>query len=341
MSDATGKMKILVTGVSGFIGSHCVLDLLSHGYEVKGTIRNLDRADRLRRILSNHNPDAANMEIVAATLDKADGWDKAMEGCSGVFHVASPVPAVQPKNPAEVIEPAVEGTLNVLTAAKEAGIKRVILTSSVAAVQGSTKMKEFTYTGENWSDPSDPRLSPYAASKTIAEKAAWEFIEDSDIGLTVINPGMVMGPALEADYGTSLEILVKLFSGAAPMAPRLGFEVVDVRDVASLHRIAFEKDEAIGKRLLCGAGFRWFIEIARVLRQAFPDQKGIPGREMPNFLSHIFALFVKEVAAFLDDLEVIKRLDCSPAHDLGWQPRSPEEAIIAGGKSLIDLGIAK
>lgn len=341
MSDSTGKPKILVTGASGFIGSHCILDLLSHGYEVKGTIRNLDRADRLRSILTKHHPDAANLDLAAATLNNSDGWDEAMEGCDGVFHVASPVPAVQPKDPAEIIEPARQGTLNVLAAAKKAGIKRVILTSSVAAVQGSTKAKEFTYTSENWSDPSDPGLSAYAASKTIAEKAAWEFVIDSDIALTAINPGMVMGPALEADYGTSLEILVKLFSGAAPMAPKLGFEVVDVRDVASLHRIAFEQNEAIGKRYLCGAGFRWFIDIANVLRKEFPDQKGLPTREMPNFLSRIFALFVKEVAAFLDDLEVVKRLDCSSAHDIGWQPRSPEEAIIAGGKSLMELGIVK
>lgn len=333
--------KILVTGASGFIGSHCILDLLNNGYEVRGTVRKLDRAEKLRNILAKHHKGAAELELVEATLTSTDGWAKAMQNCDGVFHVASPVPTIQPKDPNEVIEPARQGTLNVLSAAKEVGIKRVILTSSVAAIHGSIKAKEHTYTAKDWSKIDDEKLNAYAASKTIAERAAWDFVTDGGPELATINPGMVMGPALEADYGSSLEILVKLMNGAAPMAPKLGFEIVDVRDVAALHRLAFEAPDAPGQRFLCGAGFRWFIDVANVLKKEFPNHRGIPTREMPNFLSRVFALFVKEVAGFLDDLEVIKKLDCTPARAIGWQPRSPEEAIIAGGRSLLDLGIVK
>lgn len=331
--------KILVTGASGFIGSHCILDLLQHGYQVRGTIRNLDRAEALRAMFSKHHNRASEVEFASTNLMSADGWTEAMQGCDGVFHVASPVPTIQPKDPAEVIEPARQGTLNVLSAAKSVGIKRVVLTSSVAAVLGSVKTKDYTYTSDNWSDPDDTDLTPYAVSKTVAEKAAWDFVSNGGPELVTINPGMVLGPALETDYGSSLEVLYKLLSGEVPMAPKLGFEIVDVRDVAALHRLAFEHPNATGQRFLCGAGFRWFIDIAKTLHEEFPDRKEIPGREMPNFLARIFAIFVKEVASFIGDLEVVKKLDCTPARDIGWQPRSPEEATIAGGRSLIELGV--
>jgi dihydroflavonol-4-reductase len=157
--------------------------------------------------------------------------------------------------------------------------------------------------------------------------------------LATITPGMVLGPALETDYGSSLELLHKLFSGAAPMAPKLGFEVVDVRDVAALHRLVLEHPNAAGGRFLCGAGFRWIIDIAKTLHVEFPDRKKLPEREMPNFLARIFAIFHKETAGYIDDLGIVKKLDCTPARDIGWQPRSPEEATIAGARSLIELGV--
>jgi dihydroflavonol-4-reductase len=331
--------KILVTGASGFIGSHCVLDLLQHGYQVRGTVRNLDRAEALRAMLAKHHNRASEIELLSADLMSADGWTEAMQGCDGVFHVASPVPTIQPKDPAEVIEPARQGTLNVLAAAKYAGVRRVVLTSSIAAVFGNAKANDDTYTSDDWSDPYDPDLTPYAASKTLAEKAAWNFVSSGGPELATINPGMVLGPALETDYGSSLELLHKLFAGAAPMAPKLGFEVVDVRDVAALHRLVLEHPSAAGQRFLCGAGFRWIIDIAKTLHGEFPDRKKLPGREMPNILARIFAIFVKEIAGYIGDLDVIKKLDCTPARDIGWQPRSPEEATIAGGRSLVELGV--
>lgn len=331
--------RVLVTGASGFIASHCVLDLLTNGYEVTGTIRNLDRADKLRGILAKHHEGAANLELHAATLDSAQGWQEAMARCDTVFHVASPVPTIQPEDPMEVIEPARQGTLNVLKAAKAAGIKRIVLTSSVAAVQGSGKGTKTLFTADDWSDPDSPKLTPYSASKTIAERDAWNFAEANDLELSVVNPALVLGPALESDYGSSLEALMKVMTGELPMLPKLGFEIVDVRDVAALHRLAFEANQR--QRYLCGAGFLWFKDIANILRAEFPDNKKIPSRNMPNFLARIAAIFVKEIASFIDDLDLVKELDCSPAKAIGWNPRSPEIAVIDGGRSLVEFGLVK
>ncbi|MBQ75753.1 MAG: hypothetical protein CMQ20_12135 [Gammaproteobacteria bacterium] len=248
--------KILVTGASGFIASHCILDLLQHGYAVRGTLRNLDRSEKLRDIIAKHHSGASEIEFAEANLTSADGWAEAIDGCDGVFHVASPVSAVLPKDSNELIEPARQGTVNVLTAAKNAGIKRVVLTSSAAAVTGSEKVSERTYTCDDWSDPLDSNLTAYSVSKTIAEKKAWEMAAGGGSELAVINPVVVLGPALETDYGTSLELLYKLLTGELPLVPNVGYEIVDVRDVATLHRLAFEHPEAAGQRFLCAAGFR-------------------------------------------------------------------------------------
>ncbi len=333
--------KILVTGATGFIGGHCILDLLHHGYEVRGTLRDMSRADHLRSMLSAQMGEQVDIELVSASLTEEEGWSRAIAGCEGVFHLASPVPVVQPKDPFELIEPARQGTLNVLRAARDAGVRRVVLTSSVAAVQGTDRAAERTFTAEDWSDPHDPDLQPYSASKTVAELAAWQFVEDHDLELAVVNPALVLGPALEKDYGSSLEALYKLMTGEVPLIPRFGFEIVDVRDVVTLHRLVYETPEAAGKRFLCGAGFRWFIEVADLLRKEFPECRKIPKRTMPNVLARVFAVFVKEIELFLDDLDKIKKLDCSPALDIGWHPRSPEEAIIDGARSLLELGIVK
>lgn len=331
--------KVLVTGASGFIASHTIIDLLKHGYEVKGTLRDASRGGHLKSVLSKHYPEAANIELVSASLTDRDSWNHAVENCQGVIHIASPVPLIQPKDPQEVIEPARQGTLNVLQAASAAGIHRVVLTSSVAAVFGSNKQSNKTYTARDWSDPHDKKLSAYAISKTVAEKVAWDFAAEHSIDLTAVNPGLVLGPALEADYGSSLEALYKLLTGEVPLLPRLGFEVVDVRDVAALHRLAFENIDAIGQRLLCGAGFRWMVEIAETLKETYPENRKIPSRQMPNFMARFAAIFVKEIEGFLNDLDVVKKLDCSAAIALGWTPRSPEDAIREGAQSLIDTGV--
>ena len=335
----TVNKKVLVTGASGFIAGHIIIDLLEHGYEVRGTIRDLSKADKLRAMFAKHTDKSDSIEFIAATLTDVNCWQAAVEGCNGIFHIASPVPIEQPKNADEVVIPAREGALNVLKAAHEAGIKRVVMTSSVAAVASHEKAGEQIQTDAHWSDEDMPTITPYALSKTIAEKSAWAYVKDvGDINLTTVQPALVLGPALEADYGSSLEALMKLLRGDLPLVPKLGFGLVDVRDVASLHRIAYENDSSIGKRLLCSNGFRWFSTISAQLISEFPAYKRkLPSREMPFFLVKIVALFDKVVAGIVDDIGKVVEYDCAPALALGWTPRSPEEAISSGAKSLIDL----
>ena len=334
--------KLLVTGASGFIGTHCIVELLNNGYQVRGTVRKLDRSEQIRAILKNHTQNTDRLEFAQAELTEPGTWEEVMPGCSGVLHIASPVPVIQPKNANEVIIPAREGALNVLKAAKKHGVSRVVMTSSVAAVFGKGREGSRVYSESDWADTDDPDQSPYSLSKTFAEKAAWEFVKEKGAPeLVVINPSFVFGPALESDYGSSLEILYKLLKGKYPLVPKLGFEIVDVRDVAVLHRLAYESPEATERRFLCSSGFRWLKEMSIFLRQNFPEyRKKIPVREMPNFLLKIISIFDRSVARFVSDLEIKKEVDVSPAHKvLGWQPRSPEESIEAGARSLIDLGI--
>ena len=328
---------ILVTGASGFIGCHCVLDLLNHGYRVRGSVRDLDRTGVLEKILMTNGSDISQLEWVAASLTEPNSWSAAVDGCDAIFHVASPVPTIQPKNPDDVIEPARQGTLNVLEATASQGINRVVLTSSVAAILGGLSENR-VYTGEDWSDPNDPDMIPYAISKTVAERYAWDFCQSKGISLSTIHPAMVLGPTLETDYGSSLEALVKLLRREVPLLPRFGFDIVDVRDVASLHRTALENPDAIGQRLIAANGFVWFRDIAALLANAYPDRK-VPLREMPNWLTRLASLFIPELGTILKDLDITGQLDNSPAKKLGWQPRTPQEAVLSGARSLIDLGI--
>jgi nucleoside-diphosphate-sugar epimerase len=332
--------KVLVTGASGFIGAHIVLEFLNNGYEVRGSIRNLERADSLRSMLAAHTQHVDKLEFVAATLTEAECWHEAVAGVDGVIHVASPVPIEQPKDPDEIVVPAREGALNVLKAAQKAGIKRVVLTSSVAAVSYNAKRDTAAQTAADWTDINDPGADPYAMSKTLAEQAAWDFIKQHEgTELVTIQPAMVLGPALEQDYGTSLESLFVLLTGKYPMLPHMGFGIVDVRDVAHLHRIGYEHPDAAGQRLLCSNGFRWFKDISLYLRQEFPAyEKQLPTRELPNFVIKLLALFDPVMAFVVKSLGQQVEYDCSPAKQLGWQPRSPEEAIKAGAQSLIDTG---
>ena len=334
--------KLLVTGATGFIATHCILDLLNHGYQVRGTVRNLDSERQIRKVLEKHTPYIENLEIAQAELTDPHSWTVAMRGCHGVLHIASPVPVVQPKDADKVIRPALEGTMNVLKAAKDLNVPRVVMTSSVSAVWGNGLKDSRVYSESDWTDTNHPEQSPYSVSKTLAEKAAWKFVkEQRNPELVVINPSVVLGPALESDYGSSLTILYKLLKGKLPMLPKLGFEIVDVRDVAILHRLAHESPEASGRRFLCSSGFRWLNEIAIYLRENFPEyRKKIAVRNMPNFLVKIYSFFDGSVKRFLPDLEIKKEMNVNAARSvLGWNPRSPEKAIESGARSLIDLGI--
>lgn len=331
--------KILVTGASGFIGAHTVIDLLSNGYEVRGTIRDLNRATDLTKLFSANTKYLENLELVEASLTDPDCWGNVVEGCDGVFHLASPVPIEQPKNPDELIIPAREGVLNVLKAAADAKIKRVVLTSSIAAVSANPHAGKIIQTEADWSDPLFPNINAYGLSKTLAERAAWDFAVDKDIELIAINPTMVLGPTLEPDYGSSLEALALLMSGRYPLLPKLSMGIVDVRDVAILHRLAFERANS-GSRLLCSHGHMSLLEIATLLGKEIPLLGGkLPRHELPSFIFRALARFNPVLATIVPDLDKIVEYDCAPAFHLGWQPRPIEEAIICGATSLIEHGV--
>lgn len=330
--------KILVTGASGFIAGHCVLDLLKHGYEVRGTVRDLGKVSALKSMFAKYTDKVDALEFAQVDLLSPEGWTEAAHGCDGIFHLASPVPRKQPSDPLEVIAPAKEGALHALRAAKQVGINRVVLTSSVAAVMYGHKGKNLTFTEKDWTNLNAKGLTPYFQSKTMAEQAAWDFVADTDIKLSTILPGLVLGPALDRDYGTSLSAIAELAKGRYPLLPKVGFEVVDVRDVATLHRLAYENKEAEGRRFLCTTGFVWLKQVAEAVKMEVPDAK-VPSVEMPNLLFDALSLFMKDLEMIKGEAGKTKVADNSAAKSLGWEPRSPVEAIVSGARSLKQLGV--
>lgn len=343
MSDAT---RVLVTGASGFIGSHCIIQLLEKGYRVRGTLRNMQRADAIREIIRQHTNNADALEFAETDLTRDEGWVEAATGCPLILHVASPFVIQAPKHEEELIIPAREGTLRLLRAAKTAGARKVVLTSSVAAIAyGDRNVLDRLYTEDDWSNHESKDIEAYSKSKTLAERAAWDFVSNDNPGfdLAVINPGAVLGPILEKDYGTSAMMILLMLQGALPGVPRLGYEIVDVRDVANLHILAMESDRASGKRFPCVAGFRWFEEMSATLRPAFPDfGKKIPAKLLPNWMMYIAAFLGKFPKTTLKELGNKRAVSNRNAVELlGWNPRSPEEAIIATAQSLIDHGVVK
>ncbi len=336
--------KVLVTGASGFIGSHCIIQLLEKGYQVRGTLRSLDRADAIRKTIGAHTDKIDNLEFVEADLSKDEGWAEAVAGCPLILHVASPFPLESPKHEDDLIIPAREGTLRVLRAAKDAGAKKVVQTSSVAAMAyGHKKNPKRPFDETDWTNPKSSRIEPYAKSKTLAERAAWDFIkkEKPSYGFAVINPGAVLGPILESDYGTSAEIVLRILQGGLPGMPKLGFPIVDVRDVAGLQILALESDAANGQRFPCVNGFMWFADMGPLLRAKFPAfDKKIPKGELPNFVMYIAALLGQFPRSALSELDNRREVSNRNATErLGWKPRSAEEAVLATAQSLIDQGV--
>ena len=282
------KELVLVTGGTGFVGIHCILKLLQAGYAVRTTIRSLARKQEVLEMLRNGNVDPSdNLRFIEADLTKDDNWGEAVKDCDYVLHVASPISLDIPENETETIKPAVEGTLRVLKAAKNAGVKRVVLTSSFAAVGYSHKDPGKLITETSWTDPNDKNLSAYLRSKTLAEKAAWDFIAHEDtMELSVINPVGIFGPLLGADLSTGHEIIKRLLDGSMKATPKIPFGIVDVRDVADLHLRAMVNPKANGQRFLALAGeIMWLPGIALLLKNKngrkpfYPRQKVCSGSE--------------------------------------------------------------
>lgn len=340
--------RVLVTGGSGFIGSHSILQLLAAGHEVRTTVRDLRRRDDVLAMLRQGGAadPGDRLTFFAADLERDAGWAEAVAGCDYVLHVASPFPPSVPKDENDLIVPAREGALRVLRAARDAGVKRVVLTSSYAAIGYGTKGRATPFNEEDWTNPDGPDVQPYVKSKTLAERAAWDFIarEGGGLELSVVNPVGVFGPVLGPDYSTSILLVQRLMDGALPGCPRLWFGCVDVRDVADLHIRAMTSPAAKGERFLAVAGdFLSMQEIARALKTGLGAEAArVPTRELPNWLVHLVALFDPAAKQLLPELG--KRRNGSNAKArklLGWAPRSSEESVVASARSMIDLGLLK
>jgi nucleoside-diphosphate-sugar epimerase len=338
---------ILVTGGSGFIGSHCIVQLLAAGHRVRTTVRNLKREPEVRAMLAEGGADAGErLSFVAADLESDAGWAEAVAGCEYVLHVASPFPPHVPKNEDELIVPAREGALRVLRAARAAGVKRVVLTSSFAAIGYGHQPQTAPFDETSWTNPDGADVRPYIKSKALAERAAWDFIarEGAGLELSVVNPVGVLGPVLGPDYSTSILLVQRLLDGAMPGCPRLYFGVVDVRDVADLHLAAMTHPAAKGERFLAVAGdFLSMLDIAKVLKARLgPAAARVPTRQLPNWLVRIASLRDPAVKQILPELGKLKNATSAKAQRLlGWSPRSREDAILATAESLVRLKLLK
>jgi nucleoside-diphosphate-sugar epimerase len=338
---------VLVTGGSGFIGSHAILQLLHAGHQVRTTVRNLAREADVRAMLREGGMDAGDrLRVLAADLENDTGWPEAVAGCEYVLHVASPFPERLPSDENELIVPAREGALRVLRAARDAGVKRVVLTSSFAAIGYGHAQQTAPFDETNWTELNGPGLSAYVKSKTIAERAAWDFIagDGGGLELSVVNPVGVLGPVLGADFSTSILLVQRLMNGALPGAPRLYFGIVDVRDVADLHIRAMIDPAAKGERFLAIAGDVLSIrEIAVILKARMGAAAGrVPTRQLPNWLLRLAALRDPAIRQLVPELGKKKGATGEKARRLlGWAPRTAEDAITATAESLIRLGLVK
>lgn len=336
--------QVLVTGGSGFIASHCILRLLADGHRVRTTVRSLAREAEVRAMLKAGGADPGDaLSFTAADLMQDGGWAQAASGCEYVLHVASPLPVGIPKDENDIIGPARAGTLRVLRAAREAGVKRVVLTSSFAAVGYGHGPMDRPFDERDWTDPAAPRLSAYTKSKTLAEKDAWEFIrgEGKSLELATVNPVAVFGPVLGPDYSASIELLKTLVAGSLPGCPRLWFGVVDVRDVADLHVRAMTHPQAPGERFLCVAGdFLSVRDMALLLKARLGDTaRRVPTRELPDWLARVGLLLNPKGRAYLPEIGKRKNATAEKAKRmLGWAPRAPADTFADTAESLNRFG---
>lgn len=335
---------VCVTGGSGFLGSHCVAALLRDGHRVRTTVRSADREPVVRTMVAEAGVEAEDrLSFAHADLTGDAGWAEAVAGCEAVLHVASPFPLGVPKDPDELIVPARDGALRVLRAARAAGVRRVVLTSSFAAVGYGHAPRSTPFTEEDWTDLSGARpVPPYPISKTLAERAAWDYVhgEGAGLELAVVNPVGILGPPLGTDTGTSLEMVRQLLDGRVPGLPRLGFGVVDVRDVADLHLRAMTHPAAAGERFLAIAGdFMRLRDMALVLRSRLGDDaRKVPTRELPDWMVRLVGRFDSGVGQVATELGTNKNATSAKARSLlDWQPRSREDALVASAEALVRL----
>lgn len=336
---------VLVSGGSGFLGGWCVVELLRRDYEVRTTVRSLSKEAEVRSRTASQVPDADDrLTVLAADLTSDDGWAEAVAGCDYVLHVASPFPPSRPKDPDELIVPAREGTLRVLGAALDAGVERVVVTSSVAAIGASANGASGPLTEDDWTDETDPSVTAYPQSKTIAERAAWDLAREKNAEdrLAVVNPGAIIGPVLSEDRSYSIEVVERLLQGM-PGTPNIGFSCVDVRDIVDLEIRAMLSPDAGGKRFIAVDRFLWMAEIAEMLRERLgPAASKVPTRKVPNIAVRVMAVFDPSLRQVTGQLG--KRQEYSherAASVLGWSPRPAADSVADCGQSLIDAGVVE
>jgi dihydroflavonol-4-reductase len=334
--------KVLVTGATGFIGLHCIAQLLQQDYHVVGTVRTPSRKKEVVSAMTNAGVSAEKLSFVEADLTKDKGWDDAFAGCDYVLHVASPFIVGVPKHEDELIVPAVGGVERVLTAAIKAGVKKTVMTSSCAALDKTHDGKTH-FTEEDWTDVDHPKTPAYHKSKTLAERRAWEIYKaqkgKNKMQLAVINPAAVVGPVLSDDIGTSNVFIKQIITGEVPGCPKMHLGFVDVRDVASLHLLAMQNEAADGHRFIASEREYWFKEVSGIMRDS--GYTKAPSRELPNFLVKAMGMLnpeLKQLANFVG--KEMYTASEKPKKILGWQPRPANESLVETAQQLTDKGFA-
>jgi dihydroflavonol-4-reductase len=337
---------VLVTGGSGFVGSRVILKLLEDGHRVRSTVRSDGKQATLHAMLRNGGRQSdEDVQILHADLSDDRGWDSAVSGCDYVLHIASPFPPGIPKDENDLIVPARDGALRVLRAARNAGVKRVVLTSSFAAIGYGHGKVDTVFNEEDWTDLTGPHVQPYIKSKTVAERAAWDFVEREGgrLELSVINPVGIFGPVLGPDLSSSIKIIKGLLEGM-PAVPRIYFSIVDVRDLAQLQVKAMLADVAKGERFLAvGNGVVSLLDVATMLRRHLgASASRVPTRQFPDWLLHLMAPFNPQAKAALPQLGIIRSSTSDKAHRLlDWTPRPYDETLTDTAESLLRFGIVK
>lgn len=332
--------KVLLTGISGFVGQHCAVELLKNGYQVRGSIRNLSKEQEVRKGIAKVIDAKDNLEFCELNLLDDKGWDKAMEGCDYVLHVASPFIIAEPKDENEMIKPAVEGTLRALKEAKKAGVKKVVLTSSTVAMASDKKKNHLTQ--NSWTNPKTDKVSVYMKSKTLAEKAAWDFYNnqasENKMELTVVNPGPIYGPTLTGNLtGASMSMVKDIITGKMPMIPNSNYVMSDVRDIAQIHVAALENVKADGKRFIVTSEKPYsFVGIASILKEN-GFKKASP-RKAPSFMVKFMSLFNSEMKGMLPFVDADVSADISPTKQVfNWEPIPFEKTVLDTAKSIQPL----
>jgi dihydroflavonol-4-reductase len=346
MADANKDKIVLVTGGSGFIAVHCMVKLLQQHYQVRATLRSLSRQNEVKEMLENAGiASFDNLSFIEADLTSDENWEKAVENCEYVLHVASPTPIIQFTHEDEMINPARDGVLRVLKASKKAGVKRVVLTSAFGAIGMGHKDRQTPYTESDWTNLR-ANIHPYQKSKTIAEQAAWNFIKEQGgrLELATVNPVGVMGPIFGKDYSHSQRMIRQMLEGEIKACPKIASCYVDARDVADLHLLAMTHPKARGERFLATTGNALsMLEVANVLKRRLGNAaRRVPEKEIPNWVLRISAWRNQSLKMLVTLLGVYMQASGEKARTiLGWSPRTNEEAIIATAESMLRFGLIK